>query len=102
MKFKQTTRVFTLAVPAGTRPQQIRHFVTAADGTQYPVDREVEVPTYAEKVVEYVCGPGGPRPDEVTERWALAQEPPGTLAVAAEDRVEYVEVPDADADVHGP
>jgi hypothetical protein len=86
MTAKLTTRTFTLAVPDGTELRLVRSLVRAADGTDHPEDREVEVPRYRPAEASFACGEGQPhRLEDVTEAWVLSQHPPGTLAVSCRD-----------------
>ena len=95
MRVKQTKRIFKLSIPDGTEKTMIRTFVRATDGTDHPVDKEIEVAKYKPKTVAYVCGHHLDRkPEDVHERLVLANENPGTLCVSTEDVVEYVEIPD--------
>lgn len=91
---KRTTRRYLLSRPTGlTVSQKIRTYVRAEDGTDYPVDREIQVPQLEPIEVEYVCQPGTDLTVEaVTEQWVLSQYPAGTIAVACTDVVELVEV----------
>lgn len=89
---KVTHRQFVFSVPVGTEMTMIRTYTRAVDGTDYPVDREIEVPVYEQRTVKYVCRDDTERTCEnTTEQWALIQEKPGTLAVSCIDTVEFVE-----------
>ena len=85
---KKTIRRFTFLVPNGVALQKIRTFIRAADGTEYPVDQEIEVPTFTDKVVEYT---GELDIQSVTEEFALSKESLGTKCVACQDFVELID-----------
>lgn len=87
---KNTVRRFVLSVPTGeTEPAQVRTFVRAADGTDYPVDRTIEVPKYASETVEF----DSTQTDlaSCTEAWVLQGRPAGTLVLETQDIVTVVE-----------
>jgi len=77
---KKTIKRFTFSVPTGTTKQMVRTFIRATDGTDYPVDREIEVQNYTDKIVEYES-------NNMTEQDALAKEIPGTLCIHTQDIV---------------
>lgn len=89
---KKTLRRFILSVPTGkTEKMQVRYFVRATDGVEYPVDKEIEVEQFEAKTFEQVCYPGStPSIDDVTEEWARAQFP-GSTAISMEDIVTFEE-----------
>jgi len=60
-----------------------RKFVRDVDGAEHPVDYEIEVPHYVEKVVEY--------DEPVTEQYVLSFEEHGTLDLACRNLVTFVE-----------
>jgi len=93
-KVKQTLRKFTFAVPTGrTVPQKVRTYIRAADGTDYPNDYEIEIPEYTQEEVGYLCQMDTDQPpDLVTEKWALAKQPPGSIALTCTDEVKHIEV----------
>ena len=85
---KKTIRRYTLAIPSGTRKSMIRTFVRASDGTEYPVDREIDIPNFKEKTLEFECGlEGQPKPEDITEEFVLSKEEHGTLCIACQDFV---------------
>jgi hypothetical protein len=87
MKAKKTTRVFRFNVPVGTEKVMVRQFIRDVDGTDHPHDKEIEVPKYEERTAEYLAGVSY----DVTEQFALSQQPSGTIAIETRDRVEIVD-----------
>lgn len=93
MAIKRTIRRFVFSVPtADTEKVMVRTFIRATDGTEYPVDREIEVVKYAEQTVEYDYVPGKtelPLLDDITEQFAKLDHelPQGTIVVSCEDIV---------------
>jgi hypothetical protein len=77
---KKTIRRFTLAIPNGSKKQLIRTYVRAVDGTDHPVDQEIDVPDFKSEVVEFESA-------TITEQEVLSKQPPGTLCVGTQDFV---------------
>lgn len=86
---KKTLRRFTLAVPSGTEKTQIRTFIRATDGTEYPVDREIEVQKFEPKTIEVDCPSDKDAREWPNEDWALAQYP-GAHMLGTQDLVSII------------
>lgn len=102
MAIKRTLRRFVFSVPTPeTEKMMVRTYIRATDGTEYPVDREIEVAKYTEKTVEYDYIPGQttghanglPLLEEITEQFAKSDHelPPGTTVVSCEDIVTMLD-----------